>query len=458
MGKPTGFLEYERCDIRSAAPEERINNFDEFHYPSDDEERKRQGARCMNCGIPFCQSPLKDSGCPLQNLIPEWNDQIYHGNIRQAYDRLRKTNNFPEFTARVCPALCEVSCTCGLYGDSVTIRDNELHVIEKAFEEGLVSPHIPEVRTDKKIAVIGSGPAGLACADRLNQRGHSVTIFEKDDRPGGLLMYGIPNMKLDKGIVKRRTDLLEAEGIEFVTGKDCSVKKTAEKIISSYDAVVLCTGAGKPRDMDLPGRDSSGVYFASDYLTAATKAVLDGKKPIDAKDRNVTVIGGGDTAEDCVATALRQGCRSVTQLIRKPEKKHAVTYAEEESIAVFGKNPKKYMHTVTEIIADEDGNICQIRVKNGEDDSESLLDCDMLLLATGFTGTDDRIFRAFGVKPSESGNISASEEDFATDKEKVFAAGDSRRGASLVVWAIREGRMAARAVDRYLMGYTNMNY
>lgn len=481
MGKPTGFLEFDRCTRTAVAPEERIKNFNEFHSPLDEEARCEQGARCMNCGIPFCQSAIKlnnmVSGCPLHNLIPEWNDQIYHKNWSHAYARLSKTSNFPEFTGRVCPALCEAACTCGLNDDPVTVRDNELTIIERAFAEGMVQPQIPALRTDKKIAVIGSGPSGLACADQLNQRGHNVTVFERDDRPGGLLMYGIPNMKLEKDIVKRRTDLMEAEGISFVTGQDGAEKKFVKKVLADFDAVVLCTGAKKPRDLNVSGRDSKGVYFAVDFLKSTTKALLDNGLEegtyVSAEGKKVIVVGGGDTGNDCVGTCIRHGCKSVVQLEmmpKLPDERAAdnqwpqwprvckTDYGQEEAISCFGHDPRLYQSTVTEIISDNSGNVTAVKVKNLADNSEQIMDCDLLLIAAGFLGTEDKLFKAYGVSSTERSNIQASEDDYMTDAEKVFAAGDSRRGQSLVVWAIHEGREAARAVDKYLMGYTNMNY
>lgn len=481
MGKATGFLEYKRETNVAVSPENRIKNYNEFHKPLDEEARREQGARCMNCGVPFCQSAMTlnnmVTGCPLHNLIPEWNDQVYHGNWAHAFARLGKTNNFPEFTGRVCPALCEAACTCGLNDDSVTVKENEFTIIEKAFAEGYVKPRIPELRTDKKVAVIGSGPAGLACADQLNQRGHNVTVFERDDRLGGLLMYGIPNMKLEKQIVKRRTDLMAEEGVEFVINQDGAEKKFVKSVMAEYDAVVLCTGAKKARDLKVPGRDSDGVYFAVDFLKSTTKSLLDNNLKagtfVSAKGKNVVVIGGGDTGNDCVGTCIRHGCKSVIQLEMMPKlpderaednqwpqwpRVCKTDYGQEEAIAMFGEDPRMYETTVSEIIADENGAVKAVRIVNLADKSEQVIDAELVLIAAGFVGSEDKLMKAYGVGSTERGNVSADDKDYMTEVEKVFAAGDSRRGQSLVVWAIHEGREAARAVDKFLMGYTNMIY
>ena len=533
MGKATGFLEYERKTNPAISPAERIQNFNEFHPMMMKEERQEQGARCMNCGVPFCQSAMTlhgaVSGCPLHNLIPEWNDEIYHGNWSHALARLLKTSSFPEFTGRVCPALCEAACTCGMYDDPVTVKENELFVIEYGFQKGFVQPQPPAVRTDKRVAVVGSGPSGLACADRLNKRGHQVTVFEKEDRPGGLLMYGIPNMKLEKWVVQRRVELMEAEGVRFVTGKDIRTAKDARALMKEYDAVVLCCGAGRPRDLKVPGRDEAkGVHFAVDFLKSTTKALLDeaeaaaagsgaggiqagttaaagtqaertaaagissgaggtqagmaaaarrssekagtaaggafgassGKvgtaaggafggtqlagripsKPdlsacISAAGKRVVVVGGGDTGNDCVGTAIRHGCKSVVQLEMMPKppterrednqwpqwpKVLKVDYGQEEAMDQFGADPRIYQTTVKAILTDESGQIRALQTVKLEPSldektgrtvmkevagSEAEMECDLLLIAAGF-----------------------------------FAAGDARRGQSLVVWTIAEGR------------------
>lgn len=481
MGKATGFLEYMRKGNPSAAPAERAAHFDEFHPMLDVDARRQQGARCMNCGVPFCQSAVKlagmVSGCPLHNLIPEWNDEVYHGNWEHALDRLRKTNNFPEFTGRVCPALCEAACTCGLYDEPVTVRENELAIVEAGYEAGLMTPRPPAVRSGRQVAVVGSGPAGLACADQLNHRGHSVTVFERDDRVGGLLMYGIPNMKLEKSVVQRRVELMEAEGVSFVTGFDASAKRSASKLIQDFDAVVLCTGAKQPRDLDVPGRASEGVHFAVDFLSSTTRALLagGGKLPADgyisAAGKNVVIVGGGDTGNDCVGTCIRHGCKSVVQLEMMPKlpdsrsldnpwpqwpKVCKTDYGQEEAIALFGADPRRYRTTIKEILAGDDGRVRAVRTVSLADGSEQVLDADLVLIAAGFLGTEKKLARAFDVKQDERSNVAAAEGSYATSREKVFAAGDARRGQSLVVWAIHEGREAAKAVDQYLMGYSNM--
>ena len=393
--------------------------------------------------------------------------------------RLLKTNNFPEFTGRVCPALCEAACTCGLHGDPVTIKENELGVIEDAWERGLVQPRPPKVRTGKTVAVVGSGPSGLAAADQLNSRGPLVTVFEKSDRPGGLLMYGIPNMKLEKEIVLRRVQLMEAEGVQFVTGMDVGRDKKAQEQLAQYDAVVLCCGAGHPRDLNVKNRDVKGVHFAVDFLGATTKSLLDAQlkdgKYVSAKGKKVVIVGGGDTGNDCVGTSIRHGCKSVIQLEMMPKAPDARTennpwpewpkicktdYGQEEAIAKFGADPRIYQTTVTELIADKDNNLTAIKtVKLGKDlkpvaGTEETVPCDLLLIAAGFLGPQDYVPKAFGAEQGERSNMKT--EGYATNVPKVFAAGDMRRGQSLVVWAITEGRAAARAVDEYLMGYSNL--
>lgn len=493
MGKTTGFLEYDRECNTSVDPNERIKNFDEFHTPMAKTQRQEQAARCMNCGVPFCQSAMQlagmVSGCPLHNLIPEWNDEIYNGNWQHALSRLMKTNNFPEFTGRVCPALCEAACSCALYDTAVTVKENELAVIENGFNKGYIAPRIPEVRTEKKVAVIGSGPSGLACADTLNRRGHNVTVYEKADRIGGLLMYGIPNMKLDKSIVERRIDLMRKEGVTFVTDTDIGNDIKSDEILSEYDAAVLCCGAGNPRDLKIEGRDTDGVYFAVDFLKSTTKALLDNgltSDYISAKNKNVIIVGGGDTGNDCVATCIRHGCKSVMQLEMMPKLPDKRTeenpwpqyprvsktdYGQEEAAAVFGKDPRVYRTTLKKLISDEDGNLCAavtVRLNPVKDEktgrtvmqevqgSEKTVDCDMVLIAAGFLGPMPYIAKAFGVKTDARSNVSTDKGKYATDVEGVFTAGDMHRGQSLVVWAIAEGRAAAKEVDEYLMGYTNL--
>ncbi len=485
MGKPTGFLEYQRQGDPAQAPLERIGHYDEFHPRLGREDRRCQGARCMECGVPFCQSGAvlggMVSGCPLHNLIPEWNDLVYTGNFGHALERLMKTNNFPEFTGRVCPALCEAACTCGLHGDPVTIKENELGIIEDAWERGLVAPCPPKTRTGKQVAVVGSGPAGLACADQLSKRGHAVTVFEREDRPGGLLMYGIPNMKLEKRIVQRRLDLMAAQGVEFVTGTDVGREKEAQELLDGFDAVVLCCGASNPRDLKVKNRDVNGVYFAVDFLKETTRSLLDsglapGTFP-SAKGKDVVIVGGGDTGNDCVGTCIRHGCKSVVQLEMMPKapdqraernpwpewpKVCKTDYGQEEAIAVFGHDPRIYQTTLTELIGDGKGNIKAVKTVRLHPDlspvegSEQTLECGLLLIAAGFLGAQSYVAEAFGVELTPRAAVHTQAGDYATGVPKIFTAGDMHRGQSLVVWAIAEGRGAARAVDAYLMGYTNL--
>lgn len=485
MGKPTGFLEYQRKGNPSESPQARIKHYNEFHPRLSRDDRRRQGARCMECGVPFCQSGAvlngMVSGCPLHNLIPEWNDLVYTGNFTHALERLLKTNNFPEFTGRVCPALCEAACTCGLHGDPVTVKDNELGIIEDAWERGLMSPCPPKARTGKKVAVVGSGPAGLACADQLNHRGHSVTVFEREDRPGGLLMYGIPNMKLEKSVVQRRLDKMTAEGVEFRTGADVGKTLPAQDLLKEFDAVVLCCGAAQPRDLAVPGRELDGVWFAVDFLKETTRALLDsglaeGTYP-SAKGKHVVIVGGGDTGNDCVGTCIRHGCASVTQLEMMPKAPDQraennpwpewprvckTDYGQEEAIACFGHDPRVYETTVAELMGDKDGKLEAVKtVRLGPDHqpipgTEEVHDCELLLIAAGFLGPQDYVPQVFGLERTPRSCVKTAEGGYATGVPGVFAAGDMRRGQSLVVWAIREGREAAREVDQYLMGYTNL--
>lgn len=494
MGKATGFLEYTRCETAAKEPSERIKDFNEFHIPLNDEQRREQAARCMDCGIPFCQNGKMlcgmISGCPLNNLIPEWNDLIYHGQKEQALSRLMMTNNFPEFTSRVCPALCEKACTCGLDGSPVTVRENERSIIEFGFESGLMQPQIPKVRSGKKVAVIGSGPSGLAAADTLNKRGHSVTVFERSDRIGGLLMYGIPNMKLEKRIIERRTELMKSEGVEFVTNANVGADVSADKIMQEFDAVILACGSSNPRDIKAEGRDASGIYFAVDFLKATTKSLLDSElsdgRYISAKDKNVVIIGGGDTGNDCVGTSVRHGCKSVVQLEMMPKlpderaennpwpewpRVCKTDYGQEEAIAVFGHDPRIYTTTVKEFIKDENGALSAVRTvklefvtdeKSGRRvpkeiaGSEEVLPCELCLIAAGFLGCQSYVAEAFGVELDQRTNVKTENGNHATNIPKVFTAGDMHIGQSLVVRAIREGRDAAAETDRYLMGYTNL--
>ena len=481
MGKPTGFMEYERNLPKDRAPEERIKDWDEFHTSYDLAHLQCQGARCMNCGVPFCHTGDMSGGftlgCPLNNLIPEWNDLVYHGDLEEAYKRLSLTSNFPEFTGRVCPALCEGSCTLGMNELPVTVRNIECHIIDNAFKKGYVKVRVPEKRTGKSVAVVGSGPAGLACADILNQLGHSVTVFEKSDRTGGLLMYGIPNMKLDKKIVKRRTDLLEKEGIVFKTNSEIGKDISPDVLMADFDAVVLCTGASKPRALTVPGADLKGIYYAVEYLGKNTKSLLDSNHEdgsyIDAKGKNVVVIGGGDTGNDCVGTAIRQGAASVVQLeiMPEPPEKRApgnawpewprikkTDYGQEEAIEVFGSDPRLYETTAVSIDGDKNGcvkavNITKVKKFAPIAGTESTLKADLVLIAMGFVGADDKLLKSFGVEMTNRGAAAADTEDHKTSVEGVFAAGDCRRGQSLVVRAIREGRDAAFSVDKYLSDF-----
>lgn len=494
MGKPTGFMDYKREDAPAFSVKERINNYDEFHTPLSKEEQSKQGARCMECGVPFCQSGMMIgnaySGCPLNNLIPEWNDLIFKNAWEQAYHRLKLTNNFPEFTSRVCPALCEKACTCGANGDSVTVKANEYGIIENAYIEGFAAPQPPKVRTGKKIAVIGSGPSGLAAADQLNRRGHSVTVFERSDRIGGLLMYGIPNMKLEKHVIDRKVDVMKAEGVEFRTNVNVGKDVKASQLLKEYDRVILACGASNPRDIKVPGRDANGIYFAVDFLKSTTKSLLDNGLTdgtyISAKGKNVMVIGGGDTGNDCVGTSIRHGAKSVLQLEMMPKLPDERTednpwpqwprvcktdYGQEEAIEVFGHDPRVYQTTVKEFIKDKNGNLkSAVLVKlTPEKDkktgrmmmkevagSEYSVDVELVLIAAGFLGSESYVTKAFGVETNARTNVATPDGSFRTNVENIFAAGDMHRGQSLVVWAIREGRDVAREVDESLMGYTNL--
>lgn len=494
MGKPTGFMEYQREVSKAESPKKRVSHFNEFHEHLPKEKQQLQGARCMECGVPFCQAGMMicgmASGCPLHNLVPEWNDLVYHGNWKQAYSRLKKTNNFPEFTSRVCPALCEAACTCGLNGDPVSTKENEYAIIENAYEQGYAAAKPPKVRTGKRVAIVGSGPSGLAAADLLNLRGHEVTVFERSDRVGGLLMYGIPNMKLEKQIVERKIAIMKEEGITFVTNANVGKDVKAEKLLHEFDRVILACGASNPRDLNAPGRDAKGIYFAVDFLKANTKSLLDSnfadKKYIDTKGKDVVIIGGGDTGNDCVGTSIRHGAKSVTQIEMMPKapdtraennpwpewpKVCKTDYGQEEAIALYGHDPRIYESTVKEFVKDKNGNLKAVKIvklsweKDPETGrmkmsevpgSEQLLDAQIVLIAAGFLGSESYVTDAFKVERNERTNVKTAPGQYLTSAPNVFVTGDMHRGQSLVVWAIREGREAARAVDESLMGYSNL--
>ena len=493
MGKPTGFLEYERKNAKVEEPLKRISHFREFRTPLPLEEQQEQGGRCMECGVPFCQNGEMlagmASGCPLHNLVPETNDLVYSGNWKQAYERLCKTHCFPEFTCRVCPALCEAACTCNLNGEPVSTKENEKAIIEHAYASGWVVPHPPKVRTGKTVAVIGSGPSGLAAAQQLNRRGHLVTVYERKDRIGGLLRYGIPNMKLDKQVLDRRIRLMEAEGVVFKTGVDVGRDISPEELKKQYDRIVLACGASNPRDINVPGRDAGNICFAVDFLSSVTKSLLDsGLKDgqhAPVKGKHVLVIGGGDTGNDCVGTAIRLGAKSVTQLEMMPKpgetrspsnpwpqwpKVLKTDYGQEEAIALFGHDPRIYQTTVKEFQKDKKGNvkkavIVSLEPKKDEktgrmlmapvEGSEQVIDAELVLIAAGFLGSQPYVTEAFQVKVNPRTNVDTREGGYETSVPGIFTAGDMHRGQSLVVWAIQVGRQAARAVDESLMGYTN---
>ena len=490
-------MDYARQDKTAEQPLERIRHFNEFHTPLSKEEQEFQGARCMDCGVPFCQSGKNlmgmASGCPLHNLVPEWNDLIYNGNWEEAYYRLVKTNNFPEFTSRVCPALCEKACTCGLNQEAVSSKSNEYAIIENAYEMGYAKANPPKVRTGKKIAVIGSGPSGLAAADLLNKRGHSVTVFEREDKAGGLLRYGIPNMKLEKQYIDRKLAVMEEEGVEFRL--NCNVGKDVKPaaLLKEYDRILLACGASNPRDIKAPGRDAEGIYFAVDFLKSTTKALwandmkLKDGTYISAKGKNVIVIGGGDTGNDCVGTSIRHGAKSVLQLEMMPKapddrtesnpwpewpKVCKTDYGQEEAIAVFGSDPRVYTTTVKEFVKDKKGKLCKavlVKLESKKDEatgrmmmveipgSEYTVDAELVLIAAGFLGSENYVTKAFGVEVNQRTNVKTEEGHYASSVPNVFTAGDMHRGQSLVVWAIREGREAAKEIDESLMGYTNLS-
>ncbi len=507
MGLHTGFRDFKREAVPYKDPLVRLLDYNEFLTPVPEDHLTRQGSRCMDCGVPFCMS---GAGCPLDNLIPEWNDLVYHGKWREAMERLSRTNNFPEFTGRVCPAPCEGSCCAGLYETPVTIKNIENAIVDRAWHEGWIVPEPPERRTGKTVAIVGSGPAGLAAAQQLNRAGHTVTVYERHDRIGGLLYYGIPNMKLDKGTVQRRVDQLEAEGVKFVTrafvGGNADTPAGAaphddgvqyidpQQLLEDNDALLLATGATRPRDLPIPGRALRGIHFAMEFLHANTKTLVDSghtndlnpefERLIDAQDKRVIVIGGGDTGNDCLGTSMRHGCRSLTnfELLDIPPEDRApgnpwpqwpkilrTDYGHQEAAATFGNDPREFAVLSKEFIDDGKGHVQGIRTvridwtKPGDKapfsevpGSERVFDADLVLLAMGFLGPEGAVGEALGLEKDHRSNFASRYGDHATNVDKVFVAGDCRRGQSLVVWAIAEGRLAAQAIDMYLTGQTEL--
>jgi glutamate synthase (NADPH/NADH) small chain len=493
MGKPTGFIEYLRELPTDRSALKRIHDWNEFHHHLEQAKLRQQAARCMDCGVPFCHTGTLlnglASGCPIHNLIPEWNDLVYRGLWKEALERLHKTNNFPDFTGRVCPAPCEGSCVLGINTPPVTIKSLECAIIDRGWEEGWVVPEPPKARTGKQVAVVGSGPAGLCAAAQLNKAGHLVTVFERADRIGGLLMYGIPNMKLDKlKVVLPRLAQMEAEGVRFVTRTDVGGNYPAKKLLEEFDAVVLCTGATKPRDLPIEGRNLQGIHFALDFLTHNTRRLLDGQPNgdfISAEGKDVMVIGGGDTGTDCVGTSLRHGCRSLVQVEILPRppldrasdnpwpewpKIYRLDYGQEEAAAKFGADPRVYLTTAKKFLGDDKGwvkAVLTVQIQWERNDkgqfvpkevpgTEQVRPAQLVLLAMGFLGPEQPLLDALGIQRDARSNVKAEHEKYATNHKGVFAAGDCRRGQSLVVWAFNEGRGAARECDRYLMGHTNL--
>ena len=486
MGKPTGFMEFPRKKTPWRDPVDRALDYYEIYVPAEEGHLKKQGARCMNCGVPFCES---EHGCPIDNLIPEWNDLVYKGKWKEAYERLTKTNNFPEFTGRVCPAPCEGACVLGINEPAVTIKDIENSIIDRAFEEGWVEERQPIKSTGKKIAIIGSGPAGLTAADQLNKVGHSVTVFEREDRIGGLLVYGIPNMKLSKSLLGRRIKLLESQGIVFKTSTNIGIDVTADELQNTFDAVLIATGSTIPRDLSIPGRDAENIHFAMDFLTQNTKSLLSSSLSdgdyIEAKDKDVIVIGGGDTGTDCIATAIRHGCKNMVnmEIMTKPPERRGpdnpwplwpnilrTDYGHEESEKRFGSDPRRFSLLSKEFLS-KDGVVSGLKTvdiewtqeKEGKiqmkeiANTEKIWKADLVMLALGFMGPEQEVLNGFGVSINTKGNIDSTYGGFSTNIEGVFAAGDARRGQSLVVWAMNEGRGAALAIDRHLQGTSRLS-
>lgn len=506
MGKPTGFKEFAREVVKYRDPRQRTGDFLEIYTLPAEEHLRTQSARCMDCGVPFCQS---DNGCPIDNLIPEWNDLVYQGRWRDALERLHRTNNFPEFTGRACPAPCEGSCVLGIIEPAVTIKNIENAIVDRGWAEGWIVPQPPQHRTGKRVAIVGSGPAGLAAAQQLNRAGHHVTVFERADRIGGLLMYGIPNMKLDKALVQRRIDQMAAEGVEFVTGAHVGAPGSApngtvasqmglpanarridpQDLLNEYDALLLATGATRPRDLEIPGRELKGVLFAMEFLSANTKSLLDSRHQdhhyFSAKDKDVVVIGGGDTGTDCIGTSIRHGCRSLVnfEIVPRPPEKRAANnpwpqwprifrsdYGHQEAAERFGNDPRVYSVETVEFLGDGHGQLRAVRYcevdwskpqENGTPYSrvpgtEREIPCQLATLAMGFLGPEHHVSDLLGIEYDQRSNYKAQHGRFATNIPKVFAAGDCRRGQSLVVWAINEGRGAARAVDQFLMQHSEL--
>ena len=492
MGKASGFMDYQRETVAERPPVERVNDWQETHYHFVEDKLREQGARCMDCGTPYCHTGIilnnMASGCPINNLIPEFNDLVYRNDWYEAYQRLMKTNNFPEFTGRVCPAPCEGSCVLGVIEPPVTIKNIEQAIIDKAWDEGWVVPHPPHERTGKKVAVVGSGPAGLSAADQLNKAGHWVTVYERADRIGGLLMYGIPNMKLQKEVVSRRVGIMEAEGVSFETGVEIGKTLPAKQLLDEFDSVVLCCGATKPRDLPIEGRELNNIRFAMEFLGPNTKELWDVKEGKSeqftqlAKDKNVVIIGGGDTGTDCVGTSLRHKCKRVTQLEIMPKpplerapdnpwpewpKVYKMDYGQEEAAALQGEDPREYLVSASKFEGDGQGNVKAVHVHNIEwvnengrfipkkvEGTDRVIDADLVLLAMGFLGPENTIVEELGLEQDARSNVKAEHGRFTTNIDNVFAAGDMRRGQSLIVWAINEGRAVARECDRHLMGTT----